>query len=110
MCGQGDPEPFLKQGSDTGNLKYKPPIHGKERGEFLSELTALVTPSIYIEPFCGVNVEAQLCGVPVISNDFGAFIETLEQFKTGLRFHTLADFGSGVQMALDRQFDRAYVH
>ena len=34
MCGQGDPEPFLKQGSDTGNLKYKPPIHGKERGEF----------------------------------------------------------------------------
>jgi len=107
LCGQGDPEPFLKEAS---NLVYKSPIHGKERGEYLRELTALIAPSMYAEPFCGVNVEAQLCGTPVITNDFGAFVETIEPFKTGMLCHTLADFCKAVQMALDGKFDRQYIH
>lgn len=107
LCGQGDSEPFL---SKSDNIKYKPPIHGKERGKYLSELTALLAPSIYVEPFCGVNVEAQLCGTPVITNDFGAFVETIEPFKTGMFCHTLADFCQAVQMALDDKFDRQYIH
>ena len=107
LCGQGDPEPFLKK---ADNLKYKAPIHGKERGEYLSKLTALIAPSMYPEPFCGVNVEAQLCGTPIITNDFGAFVETVEPFKTGMLCHTLADFCEAVQMALDGKFDRQYIH
>jgi len=107
LCGQGDPSKYLNQ---LDNLKYKPPIHGKERGEYLGELSAIIIPSIYIEPFCGVNVEAQLCGTPVITNDFGAFVETVEPFKTGMLCHTLADFCKAVQMALDGKFDRQYIH
>jgi hypothetical protein len=80
-----------------------------ERMEFMKCLTALVTPSLYIEPFCGVNVEAQLCGIPVIAQDFGAFTETIEHFRTGLLCHTLADYCFGVQMALDNKFDRKYI-
>jgi glycosyltransferase involved in cell wall biosynthesis len=107
ICGQGDPTPYI---NNSSNIKYKPPIHGLERGEFLSSLTVLLAPTIFIEPFGGVAVEAQLCGTPVITNDCGAFVETVEPFKTGVFCHTLADFCKGVQMALDDKFDRQYIH
>jgi glycosyltransferase involved in cell wall biosynthesis len=64
---------------------------------------------MYLEPFCGVNVEAQLCGTPVISSDYGAFVETVEQMKTGVRCHTLADFLYGINLALQGHFDRTYI-
>ena len=106
MCGQGDPEPYITKSS---NIIYKPPIHGEDRGLFLSSLTALIAPTLYAEPFCGVNVESQLCGTPVITNEFGAFVETIEPFKTGMFCHTLADFCLAVQMAVDGKFDRKYI-
>jgi glycosyltransferase involved in cell wall biosynthesis len=62
-----------------------------------------------LEPFCGVSVEAQLCGTPVIAHDYGGMVETVEQFKTGLLCHTLGEICTGVKMALDGTFDRAYV-
>jgi glycosyltransferase involved in cell wall biosynthesis len=106
FCGQGEPESFITE----PNMSYRPPIHGKERGVFLGSLCALIVPSKYNEPFGGVNVEAQLCGTPVITHDFGAFVETVEPFKTGIHCHSLADFCYGIQMALDEKFDREYIH
>jgi len=106
LCGQGDVTPFIK----CSNMIYKPPIHGLERGEYLGSLSALLAPTIYIEPFGGVAVEAQLCGTPVITNDFGGFVETIEPFKTGVFCHTLADFCKAINMALDNKFDRQYIH
>lgn len=106
ICGQGSETPYIYA---SPNIVYQKPIHGDERGKYLSELTAIITPSLYIEPFCGVNVEAQICGVPVIAQDFGAFVETIEPFKTGLLCHTLADYCYGIQMALDNKFDRTYI-
>ena len=106
MCGQGDETEYLNQ---SDNLTYQEPIHGENRKDFLNSLTAIITPSLYIEPFCGVNVEAQLCGIPVIAQDSGAFTETIENFKTGLLCHTLADYCYGVQMALDGKFDKHYI-
>ena len=41
-------------------IKYLAPLHGKARSDYLNELTAVICPSLYVEPFCGVNVEAQL--------------------------------------------------
>ena len=105
VCGQG--EDAYTSGSP--NLRYQPPLHGRERGLFLSQLTCLLAPSLYLEPFCGVNVEAQLCGTPVIAPESGAFVETIERSRTGLLCHTLADYCLGVQLALDGRFDRRYV-
>ena len=106
LCGQGVPSKYLIK----PNIIYKPPLHGLDRGVFLGSLTALIAPSMYLEPFCGVNVEAQLCGTPVLSNDCGAFVETIEPFKTGMLCHTLADYYDSIQMALDDKFDRKYIN
>jgi glycosyltransferase involved in cell wall biosynthesis len=106
VCGKGDCKPYLTQ----PNIVYKEPIHGKERGEYLGSCCAVLTLSKFLEPFCGVAVEAQLCGTPVITHDSGGMVETVVQFKTGLRCHTLADIFHGIQMAIDGKFDRAYIH
>jgi hypothetical protein len=105
LCGQGDPASYLT----TPNITYKPPIHGTQRSDFFGDCEAVLYPVKYLEPFgCG-PVEAQLCGTPVICSDWGGMVETVEQGKTGLRCHTLADYCRGVQMALDGAFDRTYV-
>lgn len=106
LCGQGtDYQKYLS----LPNIKYKEPIHGKERSKYLGSLNALLTPTQYVEPFCGVNVEAQLCGTPVIANECGAFVETIEPFKTGMLCHTLKDYCYGIEMALNGKFDREYI-
>ena len=107
LCGQGNADAYVVKSS---NITYREPIEGLERGLFLNDIMALIAPSLYSEPFCGVNVEAQLCGTPVITNEFGAFVETVEHFKTGMLCHTLADFCEAVQMAIDNKFDRQYIH
>ena len=56
-----------------------------------------------------MNVEAQLCGTPVIAPEHGPFVETIEHRRTGLLRHTLAAYCLGVQLALDGHFDRRYV-
>ena len=57
LCGQGDPDKYLV----CPNIKYKEPLSGLDRGPFLGNLCVLLAPTSYVEPFCGVNVEAQLC-------------------------------------------------
>jgi glycosyltransferase involved in cell wall biosynthesis len=105
LCGQGDPTKYLKH----PNIVYKPPIHGTERAEYLGSLIATIAPSRFVEPFCGVAVESQLCGTPVITKDYGAQTDTVENFKTGLRCHTLADYCYGINMAIKGEFDRTYI-
>jgi hypothetical protein len=103
LCGQGDPTPFL-----LPNIEYKPPIHGRERSDYLGSLSVLLAPTMFTEPFCGVAVEAQLCGTPVVCTDFGAMTETVEHGKTGVRCHTLQDFCAAIHFCknLDRQYIR----
>ncbi len=79
-----------------------------ERNQWMSKAKAVFTPTIYVEPFCCVAVEAQLCGTPVISTDFGGFTETVEQGKTGFRCNYMGEFVDAVKNigTIDRHYVR----
>jgi len=64
-------------------------------------------PTIYVEPFGSVAAEAQLCGTPVLSTDWGAMTETVQHGKTGFRCRMLAEFVAAARK-VDR-LDPAYI-
>lgn len=82
----------------------------ERRAELMSHAKAVFVPTTYVEPFGGVNVEAMMCGTPVIATDWGAFTETVVHGVTGYRFRTLGEAVWATQQAstLDRQVIRDY--
>lgn len=83
VCGQGEPP----EGCD-----YRGVVGPEERGKLMAGAAAVFVPTLYIEPFGNVNVEAQACGTPVITSDWGAFTETVIEGVTGFRCRTFGEF------------------
>lgn len=69
----------------------------KTRSKLMGNARAVLVPTLYIEPFGGVAVEAQLCGTPAISSDWGAFPETVLQGITGYRCNTMAEYVQAIR-------------
>lgn len=67
-----------------------------ERRELLKGARALLAPTLYIEPFGNVVVEAQMAGVTPITTDWGAFTETN---TLGFRCRTLGEFVDAIRRA-----------
>ena len=88
------------------NVKFLGPIFGKDRSDFIRNSRALLAPTTFIEPFCGMAVESMLCGTPVISVDYGAMTETVEE-GMGFRCHTLQDWLDAVNDV--EKLDRNYI-
>lgn len=76
---------------------YAGVVKGDDRKWLLAKAKALIAPTVYIEPFGGVVVEAQMSGTVPITTDFGAFAETVDQRVTGFRCHTLQEFLDAVE-------------
>ena len=62
------------------------------RAELMGRAKAALVPTSYLEPFGGVNVEAQMCGTPVLASNFGAFPETVINGVTGWLCSTMKDY------------------
>lgn len=80
----------------------------KERATVMGKARGVFVPTQYLEPFGGVNVEAQLVGTPVITSDWAAFAETVEPGKTGFRCRTLKHYVDAVKLvgSLDTKYIR----
>lgn len=82
-----------------------PPTYGEfvgvvgtaERGRLMAGAQAVWMPTVYIEPFGNVAVEAQMCGTPVIATDWGAATETVIEGVTGFRCRTFGEFVEAVE-------------
>jgi len=73
------------------NIEYVGLVGVEERGRLMSRAQAVFVPTIYVEPFGGVSVEALLCGTPVICTDWGAFPENIKDGVDGFRIRTLGE-------------------
>ena len=62
------------------------------RAKWVGGARALFAPTLYIEPFGTVTIEAGLYGTPVITTDAGAFTENVIHGKTGFRCRTHEQF------------------
>lgn len=74
------------------HIEHVGPVDAERRSRLMACARAVFVPTVYLEPFGGVAVEAQLCGTPVITSDYGAFPETVVHGVTGFRCNTLADY------------------
>lgn len=101
VMGHGDPS-LITYG------EYLGAVSSEERDRIYAKARAVLAPTQYLEPFGNIAAEAQLCGTPMITTDFGAFVESVEQGVTGFRCTTLGEFVQAIDLArgLDRQYIR----
>lgn len=88
----GQLEDGYKDFLDSPVVEFVGYVDPEQRADYMGYARAVFVPTVYLEPFGGVNVEAQMCGTPVITTDFGVFPETVIQGVTGYRCSTLKDF------------------
>lgn len=81
----------------TGGHELVGTVDMKTRNELMSRAKGLISPTLYVEPFGCAQVEAQLCGTPVISTDFGGFRETVKQNVSGFRCSYMGEFVRAVK-------------
>jgi len=105
VAGQGGIEQDLFRTSVPENLISLGAVGAEDRATLMGNAHAVLMPTYYIEPFGGVNVEAQLCGTPVITTDWGVFNETVQHGVTGYRCRIFEEFKFAMELAkgLDRK-------
>lgn len=89
------------------SLEYVGAVGIEERARLMGGAAAILTPTLYAEPFGGVAVEAMMCGTPAVTTDFGAFTDTVKPGVSGYRFQTLQEGVDATVSAM--QLDRREV-
>ncbi len=93
LAGQlSDPVEIDPSKIEYEGVEYIGYVEPEERARLMGKARAVFVPTLYLEAFGGVNVEAQLCGTPVITTNFGVFSETIQHGGTGFLCNTLQDF------------------
>lgn len=86
----------------AGNWEYVGFQDVEQRKKLMSKAIAVFAPTLYLECFAGVHVEAMLSGTPPITTNFGVYPGTIpdsENGKVGFRCNTLQDFVSAGKAA-----------
>lgn len=71
----------------------------EDRAKWVGEAQCLIAPTLYIEPFGTVVIEAAAYGTPTVTTDWGAFAENVVHGVTGYRCRTPNEFAWAVANA-----------
>jgi len=94
IAGTGDWGAWVDNAGD--NVEFIGYIEGDERKKVLSKAKAVMTPSLYFEPFGLTAVEAALSGTPIITTDWGGYGNNVVDGVTGFRCVTIYDFVNAI--------------
>jgi len=76
-----------------GNWEYIGSVDTKKRMTLMANAKAVLVPTLYLEPFGTVHIEAMLSGTPIITTSFGVFGgDTFQDGVHGFKCNTLDDF------------------
>jgi glycosyltransferase involved in cell wall biosynthesis len=106
VAGTGDLEAFLDNFANCSDrVDYMGVLDAPARNTLLRGARALLAPSMYLEPFGSVVVEAMFLGTPTISTDQAGMSETVRHGVTGFRCRSLSCFVGAVHESakLDRE-------
>ena len=85
-------------------------VNPKQRSELLGNAIATMCLSRYIEPGGYVGIESMLCWTPIITTDYGCYVDYNIHWKTGYRCRLFNDIVEALKNVerLDRRYIREY--
>jgi glycosyltransferase involved in cell wall biosynthesis len=92
-------------GVPQGYGEFRGQLSADEMIKVVAHAKAVFVPTQYFGPFETIHVDAQLCGTPVITTDWGVFTETVTNGVNGYRCKMYRDFAEAATLApkLNRQ-------
>lgn len=86
-----------QEGKDISKIEHIWRVGQKEKNELVRNAIAQFVPTLYVEPFAWVQIEALLCWTPIITSDSWVFNETNHQWVTGWRCKHYQDYLEAVR-------------
>lgn len=91
IAGPGSLE-YLGYKSIPKHVEYVGVADREMRKTLMKNAKGLFAPTYYVEPFGNMVVDALISGTPVITTDWGGFLDTNPDKRTGFRCRSFADF------------------
>jgi glycosyltransferase involved in cell wall biosynthesis len=96
IAGPGSPN-LLGYATLPKNVEYVGIADREMRRKLMANAKALLAPTYYVEPFGNMVVDALMSGTPVITTDWGGFLDTNPDRRTGFRCRSFSDFIHAVE-------------